>query len=269
MVDVVSIIIAVVSLVGSIASVGFTGWLSFYVDRAKKRSDANDIKNNKYRDPLILASFDLQARVWALAQGNIVRYAEDEEKKDVVYIHTAFLFGQYLAWAYILRRQTQFLRFIADPTSQQFSTIMDTIAMEFSLDRDPEEHAFMLWRGHQMAIGELMTVKEDNELYCMGFSAFTEKYHNDPKFKKWFQPIESGITLLAEAVEHGNPAATYRLRRLQHLLVDFVIHLDQHIVSSSRVMKVDTAPQCRCDNCPGIIAAESQFVSPTAKLPEP
>jgi hypothetical protein len=78
--------------------------MSFYVDRAKKRSEANDVKNYKYRDPLTLAAYDLQSRLWGFIQGNIARYVEDEDKKDVVYIHTAFLFGQYLCWTYILRR---------------------------------------------------------------------------------------------------------------------------------------------------------------------
>ena len=272
MVDVVSIVIAIVSLVGSLAAVGFTGWMSFYVDRKKKRSEANDIKNYKYRDPLTLAADDLQLRLWAFTQGNIARYVEDEDKKDVVYIHTVFLFGQYFGWTYILRRQTQFLRFTAktDPATQKFSALMEKISTEFSMDRHREEQAFMLWRGHQMAIGELMTVKEDNELYCMGFATFTEKYHNDPLFKKWFKPIELGILQLAAAGENGqdNPAATYRLRRLQHVLVDLGLHLDQRGWESNKFqMKVKAAPQCKCDGCPGT-TPQSQFVSPTTRVAE-
>jgi hypothetical protein len=148
---------------------------------------------------------------------------------------------------------------------------MDFISVEFSMDRNHDEQAFMLWRGNQMAIGELLTVKEDNELYCMGFAAFTEKYHTDQQFKKWFKPIESVIVLVAEAGGngHGNPAATYRLRRLQHLPVDLILHLNKHgSGSSSKQLKTDAAPHCICDGCPGT-AAVLQIVSPTTKLPEP
>jgi len=130
----------------------------------------------------------------------------------------------------------------------------------------------MLWRGQQMAIGELMTLsQEGGQLYCIGFAAFALKYHTDPEFKKWFQPIDSGITLLVEASANGNSVANYRLRRLQHLLVDLVLLLDEDRLASgqNKQLKVDAAHSCRCDNCPGIVVAESPSVLPSSKLPEP
>jgi len=258
MVDVVSIIIAVVSLVGSLAAVGFTGWMSFYIDQVKRRSEANDLKSNKYRDPLTLASYDLQSRLWGIIHSNLLRYAEDEDKKDLVYVYTAFLVGQYLSWTYILRRQAQFLRFITGGTHMQLNRILDSITNEFSLDRHMGEDPFMLWRGQQMAIGELMTLAEEQgQLYCMGFAAFAHKYKNDPEFKKWFQPIEMGFALVVDARARGNTVATYRLRRLQHLLVDLVLLLDEGRVASGqhKQLKVDAAHECRCDKCPGVIVA--------------
>jgi hypothetical protein len=269
MVDIVSIIIAVVSLIGSLVAAGFTGWISFYLDQVKRRSEAKALVH-KYRDPLMLAAYDLQSRLWGLVQQGLLRYTDDENKKDLIYVYTAFLVGQYLSWTYILRRQAQFLRFSTDKTNTQLNKILDSITNEFSLDRHKGEDPFMLWRGQQMAIGESMTLSEDGQLYCMGFAAFAVKYESDADFKKWFHPVETGITLLVKASAEGNSVANYRLRRLQHLLIDLVLLLDEDRIASSenKQLKVDAAHECRCDKCPGVITA-SPSVSPVSKLPEP
>ena len=65
--------------------------------------------------------------------------------------------------------------------------------------------------------------QDQGQLYCMGFAAFAHKYDNDAEFKKWFQPIDTGIDLLAAAGKRGDTVANHRLRRLQHLLIDLVL----------------------------------------------
>jgi hypothetical protein len=97
---------------------------------------------------------------------------------------------------------------------------------------------FLLWKDHQTAIGELMSVRdEDGEWYCMGFSEFTRMWKNadvagdkaqDPNvdFRKWYGSVERGIPSLAAARHGKNEMAGNRLRRLQHLLVDLADELD-------------------------------------------
>ena len=271
MVDIVSIIIAVVSLIGSLVAAGFTGWISFYLDQVKRRSEAKALIH-KYRDPLTLAAYDLQSRLWGLVQQNLLRYSGDENKKDLVYVYTAFLVGQYLSWTYILRRQAQFLRFSTDKTNTQLDLILGKITNEFSLDKFQEEGPFMLWRGQQMAIGELMTqAQEGGQLYCMGFALFASKYHSDPEFKKWFEPIESGINVLVDTSAHGDSVANYRLRRLQHLLVDLILLLGANRMTSglNKKWRVDGAHDCSCDKCSSVTLVESHSATPSTKLPEP
>lgn len=272
MADVISIIIAVVSLVGSLVAAAFTGWVSFYIDQVKRHNETKALIH-KYRDPLSLAAYDLQSRLWGIVQHNVLTYVDNEEKKDLVYIYTSFLVGQYLSWTYILRRQAQFLTFSTDKTNTQLNKILNSITNEFSLDRHQGEDPFMLWRGQQMAIGELMTLAEEQgQLYCIGFAGFTAKYNSDADFKKWFQPVEKGIGLLVEARLRGHAVATNRLRRLQHLLIDLVLLLDtDHLMlGQNKQLKVDSAHECRCDNCPGA-TVDIQSTSPTSKtkLPEP
>jgi hypothetical protein len=270
MVDIVSIIIAVVSLIGSLVAAGFTGWISFYIDQVKRRSEAKALIH-KYRDPLMLAAYDLQSRLWGLVELNLLRYSEDESKKDLVYVYTAFLIGQYFSWTYILRRQAQFLRFSTDKTNNELNKVLDSITGAFSLDKHKGEDPFMLWRGQQMAIGESMTeAEEQGQLYCIGFAAFALKYNSNPDFKRWFQPIESGVTLLVEANERGDVTANNRLRRVQHLLVDLVLLLDEERLSAAgnTRLKVNAANECKCTSCPGVVAkppSAPQF----SKSPEP
>ncbi|CAD6449055.1 511b7491-01e6-47af-8323-e6683eee87cd [Sclerotinia trifoliorum] len=262
MVEVVSIIIAVVSLLGSLAAAGFTGWISYYLDQAKQRK-ATKALIHKYRDPLTLAAYDLQSRIWGLVN-RLLDYYDDEEKQENIYVYTAFLIGQYLSWTYILRRQAQFMQFSTEQKNQQLNKILDAVTEHFSLDRYEGEASFMLWRGQQMAIGEIMTKEEEGQLYCMGFAAFSKKYHGDPEFKKWFAPIERGVNLLVAARKRHDPAATYRLRRLQHLMIDLVTLLEFHRATNEpdKQMKVDAAPECKCDNCPG-----PRVANPDEKLP--
>jgi hypothetical protein len=271
MIDVVSIIIAVVSLLGSLIAAGFTGFISFYIDQVKRRS-ATKALIHKYRDPLMLAAYDLQSRIWGIVQFNLLGYAEDEEKRELVFVYTSFLIGQYLSWTYILRRQAQFLRFSTEKTNVELNRILDKITDGFSNDQRRGEGAFMLWRGQQMAIGELMThEQEKDQQYCMGYAAFSHKYHQEPEFRKWFEPIDKGITLLVDGNKRGDALVSNRLRRLQHLLVDLVLLLDKDLISEDpdKKWKVDAARGCRCADCPVDLAVVSHPASKPEKLPEP
>ncbi|CZR68072.1 uncharacterized protein PAC_17971 [Phialocephala subalpina] len=171
MVD-VSVIIAIISLVSSLAAAGFTGWNSFYIERVKRRAENKALMSFKYRDPLILAAMDLQSRIFAIVQGGLLSFHDDDDKRDLVYVYTAFLLGQYLSWTFILRRQAQFLRF--STANSELSHMLEIVTNELAMDVRPGERPFMLWRGQQMAIGEIMTEKDGDEYYCIGYSTFVE-----------------------------------------------------------------------------------------------
>lgn len=252
MVDVVSIVLAVVSLVGSLIAAGFTGWISFYLDQVKRQAEAKAL-TNKYRDPLTLSAYDLQSRLFGIVETKLLDYLHDAKKEELVKLYTAFLVGQYFSWVYIFRRQAQFLRFSTEKTNKRLNRIMDSITIEFSLDQEGE-NALMLWRGQQMAIGELMTLNEEGQLHCMGFAAFKAKYDDEPTFKKWFEAIEEGILVLEKARKEKNTKAPSKVRRLQHLLIDLVTLLDVDIIASSGYpqAKVWAAHGCRCTDCPGM-----------------
>lgn len=120
MVDVVSIVIAAVSLIGSLVAAAFTGWITWFIDEVKRRADAKKLVA-KYHDPLILAALDLQSRLFNITEQGLLHMADDEEKSDLIYVYTAFLFGQFLSWTYILRREAQFLRFSTQKNNREMA----------------------------------------------------------------------------------------------------------------------------------------------------
>jgi len=177
MVDVASIIIAVISFVGTLLVAGVTAWFSYFSAERKRLTEAEKLIA-KYRDPLLLACQDLQSRLYNITDENVTVYFRQRgEKKENVLLYTAFLVGQYLSWTYILRRQAQFLRFSTEKDNRELTKVLAGISFAFGTDGGgPDSAPFMLWRGHQSAIGEMMTTKDAGELFCIGYAAFHKKW---------------------------------------------------------------------------------------------
>jgi hypothetical protein len=253
MVDVVSIVIAVISLVASAVSAGITGMVTLYSDRAKRLSEAEKLVS-KYRDPLLLASIELQSRLYNILERDFLAFHEDDSLRDLVTLYTAFLVGQYFSWTYILRRKVQFLRFSTDKDTLKLSRTLEAIQQAFGTDYYGQgESLFTLWRGQQMAIGEIMTVTEGGELFCMGYSAFNTKFKSEEVgFQEWFHPITDGIDGLVEARSQQGHLPANRLRRLQHLIIDLINILDppRSGKGTTKRTKVRAAPSCDCLKCP-------------------
>lgn len=286
MVDVASITVAVISLASSLLTAVAGGWWAYYSEERKDRR-ATDRLLRKYRDPLLLAAQDLQARLFNVVELSITDsfMGAGERCEDSLFVYTAFLFGQYLCWVYILRRQTQFLCFTTEERSSTKTLVelLDRIKIVLNTDRYGKL-PFMLWKGDQMAIGELMCVKEGDELMCMGYSAFNFKwkqsqllqaqppsqvngnggldalsgssekpitaYDEANVFRGWFTPIEDGIHDLHNARQRKTYCPDDRLRRLQHCLADLIYALDPNGIRAVKdSTKVRSPKHCPCSSC--------------------
>ncbi|KAF7878918.1 hypothetical protein EAF04_000121 [Stromatinia cepivora] len=100
------------------------------------------------------------------------------------------------------------------------NSIEDAFGFCTNADADP----FMIWHDQQIALAEIMTIKDEDE---------------------------KGIDKLVIAREEGNPAATLRLRKLQHHLIDFILVLELEtdalrtgVPLCSERVKVVAAPGC-------------------------
>lgn len=255
MVDVVSIVIAVISFVGALSTALLTGWIGFWSDERKRLSESEKLVR-KYRDPLLLAAQDLQSRLWSMADGNILASVnlQDTSQHETLVVYTAFLVGQYFSWTYILRRQAQFLCFSTDKENRDLSEILFAIQREFSKsDYEADGQPFRLWHGQQMAIGEIMTVREkdEGEFFCIGYAAFKTKWSAEPSFEKWFEQIKPAIEKIGPARDPQVPRPDKRLRRLQHLLLELTHILDpKKVISGAARFKLcEGATGCNCRTC--------------------
>ena len=144
----------------------------------------------------------------------------------------------------------------------------------------------MLWRGQQIAIGEVMTINDGGEPMCIGYAAFHQKWRGkaceagkvtpesnsseapqvednknggedqgiiwDGEFRPWFRPIIDGVTEVAKAAnERPTNVPDQRLRRLQHLLLDLINILDAKGLRSEAkyTRPCHRAVICNCSKC--------------------
>ncbi|KAG4423717.1 hypothetical protein IFR04_003142 [Cadophora malorum] len=210
MIEIASIIIAIIALVGTLVSASITGWLAIYSDEHKLRLESEKMMA-KYRDPLLLAAQDLQSRLYNILDNGFLTYVHGpKELKDLLFLHTSYLVGQYFSWNYILRRRTQFLCYHIEEDNKEVTEILEKINGVFStISYRDRGWPFMLWRGQQQGIGEIMTINDNGELLCMGYAAFVLKWTEDEKFRKWFDTIHTSIDDLGKAGDQNDINHSY------------------------------------------------------------
>lgn len=261
MVDIASIVVAVISLIASVLVAGFGAYLSYSSEKRKARREAENLLH-KYRDPLLFAAEDLQSRLWGIFEADVLSFhGRSAHHEDSLFIYTSFVLGQYFAWTRILRCQTQLLPFSIEEDKRlaKFIEILHSIqgvllSNQFAKD---EGTAFTLWRGHQMAIGEYMTEGTSGpDQLCKGFYEFNSAWKagatdDHDAIHYWFKPVVDGLDTLIK--KGPNAPDGNKLRRLQHLLLDLITVLDphKHRLHSKGLTRCGAAPNCPCTQCPG------------------
>lgn len=83
----------------------------------------------KYRDPLLQSAYDLQSRIY-----NVYRSGGFRGYRDPEYFrsNTMFLFGEFLAWLEIIRREIQFLDLGAVQATKDLSQLPQGFATSFT-----------------------------------------------------------------------------------------------------------------------------------------
>jgi hypothetical protein len=215
-----AIVVAIIALCGALASASLNVYSGIRSARYQARREAEAVLD-KYREPLILAAYDLQSRLFNILGKNFLGkyYVRDVDgSRRYAVEHTLYLVGQYFAWTEILRREVQFLEFDEAEETKRVGRLQRGIRDLFARDDEQLGRPFMIWRGEQNAIGERMTVAEGGQRYCMGYATFADCV-TEPAFARWFERLRGDLDLIA-----AEPNA--RLRELQHALVDLVVALD-------------------------------------------
>ena len=227
MVDVSSLVVAIVSLVGTFLVAGITLAFQYFSDERKRLSETDKLVR-KYRDPVFWAAFELQSRLYNICEQNLLAMYHLPSKHDLVVVYTAYLVGQYFSWTSIFRRQAQFLSIGIQEDHKRLNDLLTTISYTFATDGQPLGHSpLMLWRGQQSAIAEDMTVRDKSgELFCIGYATFFRKWNEEEEFRKWFASIEDGMRALTSTERGSERHAKLRMRYLHHLLFELLCLLD-------------------------------------------
>jgi hypothetical protein len=208
-----AVVIALIALAGSIVSTILTvfGAPVFQASR-----DAKKVLDD-YRDPLIAASFELQARLYNILQLRFVeKYitAEEISKRDSALESTLYVFAQFFGWREIIRREVQYLRFSRNHQTREVGQLLRDIEETFLSDGYGPQ--FMIWRVEQRGIGERMVESTDSGMKCLGYASFIKQRHT---MKEWLAPLENDL-------ENLQDGGRKRLTELQHMLVKLVRQLD-------------------------------------------
>jgi hypothetical protein len=183
----------------------------------------------RYREPLLLAAFDLQARICNIVQdGFFARHlaSADPQEQQYARVSTLYRVGDFFGWTEILRRDLQFLDLGDNQRTRELAGCLAEVSLVFSdTTQRHRDGAFHLFRDEQRAIGELMLEPMAGDLrrhQCIGFATFTARLEEDDAFARWFQRLSGETAALADPA----PGQLDRLVSIQHALIEVIRFLD-------------------------------------------
>lgn len=184
-----SLIVAIIALAGTIFHAVISTWFHHWSDQQKHQRELKRFFA-KYQDAILLASQDLQSRLYNITDYRITNFLSRKTREhENLLIYTAFAVGQYLSWVYIIHRRAQFLQYETGRVNDRVALAVAAITDEWLTDSHGDK-PFMLWKGDQMAIGEMMTIEDGDELCPIGYATFHQRW-NKGRAEKSFSGEES------------------------------------------------------------------------------
>ena len=228
----------VVALIGAAG-----GW---FVQRGAHTRAARDEATRilrQFRDPLLAAAFDLQSRLYNIV---LLRFLErywlqgTEEEREYALWSTLWLFGQYVGWVEIIRRELQFLDLGSNERNRVLQRRIGDITEALASDATSE--TFVMYRSEQRGVGEFMVSEQEDKdarPVCLNYSRFVTELEKamatvgkDPAAGRTTQPPHAAWAIrfrgdLDDAAEYGEDGADVdRLIAVQRRLIDLIDHLD-------------------------------------------
>jgi hypothetical protein len=155
----VSLVGAVVSAVGALVAV----LLSRRAVIRDRRLTADELAG-RYRVPMLHAAFNLQSRLYNIGRQDflgIFLTGGTSSEAEYARFNTAYLIGQYLCWAEILRREAQLLAPLHRGRDQDIVAAMEGVRYEMADSLSNSDPVLRIFRGDQRAIGEVMLTTTD------------------------------------------------------------------------------------------------------------
>lgn len=225
--------LAIAAMLLSVVSVGVSGWFSARTVRLSHELDAERERRHEQRsaleaagrvyEPLAQAAAELQSRIYNIVRTGWVGLVERYQSHgDYAETSTAFLFAHYFGWIEA-RRQAVLTSSGEGDRDARVSASIDHVRQ--ILRSSESDEGFLFFQVEQRAIGELMfswdAVADTGARlpHVAGYAAFCTRYQQDPDFRRWFVPVDTGLERVA-AGEHG------RLVEIHAALLDLIAVLD-------------------------------------------
>jgi hypothetical protein len=210
-----ALVLALIALAGSLFSTLVT---TFGLPAHLARRDARKVLDT-YREPLIAASYELQARLYNILCNTFVdKYirSEDEGRRNAAIESTLYVFAQFFGWKEVIRQDVQYLRFARDQQTRRFAQLLQDIGETFLSDSYGPQ--FMIWRVEQRGLGERMIASTNGAQACLGYASFLDKRGT---MAEWLEPIERDLDNIGDGGRR-------RLTKIQNLLYELVTELDEN-----------------------------------------
>jgi hypothetical protein len=205
------------------------------LDEARQRQAEAERLAARYAKPLLQAAYELEGRLesildekrngrlwlWPNWQPDPSNVELPPVTFDYYLKSTLYLIGQFFAWIDIMKKEEIFLPLSDRAVNQEFQTLLEDCIKAFSDSRVASGPA--IFRQQQRAIGEQMSELSDKDktLRCISYSTFVDKYEQDERYRRWFEPAE---TLVLKIEREGDP----RMKRLQSIILQLK-HFKQFI----------------------------------------
>jgi hypothetical protein len=208
--------------------------------RSERRSKqaAGEIAVTRYREPLLSAAFEMQARIYNMTTGRFFGADRSSYHAD----HTLFVFAQYFGWREIILQEIQFMDLGDAPATKNLAERLERVTHTISATMPDLPTNFQLFRGEQRAIGEKMmvsigtTAQASLSHRCLGYASFVEAL-NRPDFDVWFTKLRTYFKYL----ESSDTPDFGRLSLLQNMLIDLIELLDPDCVRTPHHLRNRTA----------------------------
>jgi hypothetical protein len=194
-----------------------------------ERLEVHEDLTSRYREPLLLAAFHLQARIYNVVEsGFVARHmsSTDPEERDYARASTLYRVGDYFGWIEILRRDLQFLDLGEEQKTSELVERLDVVSHTFSNTEWFPTSVFRLFRDEQRALGEVMLEPVDGEsrrYQCIGYATFVERLEQDSGFTRWFSRLSKEVDKLIDPV----PGQLDRLIKVQLALINVISCIDR------------------------------------------
>lgn len=275
---IVSIVIAIVSILGTIvvAFVGHAKAFKLEEKRLKseerldeKRSDLErklqefretrleekelTTLTEKYSQPLMVAAYELQARLYELLEYPISKeHLETREGLEDIKIFTCYVFARFLAWTHILKSKTQYFSFTKDDNLKNIGNLILRLNEEFDRRRGDDGQNVGVWPGPRLLTSERMIKNDSHEkdvpldTIVRGYDEFLRDWNTLFKvpmayFCQWIDDMVE-----ARKIRHGHWDDA--MRCTQHNLVDMVQYLDDNKAYPG-LRKAEKPYFCDCKDC--------------------